>query len=87
MGIIGIRLVVEVTRGEEFIQGGSGDRGKNATPKGRGLCKGTSTIGEARQEAENQEVVSFKGPDSGQRSREQELKSVLGCDNQAATGE
>lgn len=47
LGIIGIQLVVEITRVEEFIQGGSRDRGKNANPKRRGLCKGTSTTGDA----------------------------------------
>lgn len=42
--------------------------------------------GDMQREAENQEG-SFKGPNAEQKSRKQELKSSLGFDNQAATGE
>lgn len=44
------------------------------------------TNGDVQRGAENQEV-SFKGPHAEQKSRKQELKSILGFDNQAATGE
>ena len=44
------------------------------------------TNGDVQRGAENPEV-SFKGPNAEQKSRKQELKSILGFDNQAATGE
>lgn len=42
--------------------------------------------GDVWGEAENQEL-SFLGPNAEQRSRKQELRSILGSDKRAATAE
>lgn len=64
----------------------------NANPKGvsrgRGFCKGTSRTSLKMYEGKQRSKRwSYKGSNAGQKTRKQELKSILGFDNQAATGE
>lgn len=85
LGIIGIQLV-GATGVEEFIPGGSADRGNRCQPQREGPLHRDRHHWRCMTGSRERGAARFKGPDAGQRSREKEPKCVLGCDNQAATG-
>lgn len=85
LGIIGIQLV-GATGVEEFIPGGSADRGNRCQPQRERPLHRDRHHWRCMTGSRERGAARFKGPDAGQRSREKEPKRVLGCDNQAATG-